>query len=103
MYKRQIPVSSSSLALLTYNTCCHIAVLLIAGVTLSISGFGLLDKIGVFKYLLVFGVLAQSFLVVFYLIAIFTTRLAAFIVHTIVKILTKIRVIKDKELSLIHI
>ena len=100
MHRDNIPVSSSSLALLTYNTCCHIAVLLIAGVTLSISGFGLLDKIGVFKYLLVFGVLAQSFLVVFYLIAIFNKRLAAFIVHTIVKILTKIRVIKDKEAAL---
>ena len=100
MHRDNIPVSSSSLALLAYNTCCHIAVLLIAAVTLSISGLAVLDKIGAFKYLLIFGVLAQSFLIIFYLIAIFNKRLAAFIVHTIVKVLAKIRIIKNKEAAL---
>ena len=74
--------------------------LLIAAVTLSISGLAVLDKIGAFKYLLIFGVLAQSFLIIFYLIAIFNKRLAAFIVHTIVKVLAKIRIIKNKEAAL---
>lgn len=103
MHRDNIPVSSSSLALLAYNACCHISVLLIAAVTLSISGMGILESIGAFKYLLIFGVVAQSSLVAFYLIAIFNRRLAVTIVHTIVRLLAKLRIVKRREEALARI
>ncbi len=97
MHRDKIPLSASSLAVLTFNMTYHLAVLVVAGVAIAISSLDLFAQIGAFKYLLFFGVAAQVFLVVIYMLAIFHQRLANNLVNFAIKILVKLRIIKNRD------
>lgn len=97
MYKDNIPLSASSLALLTFNMVYHFAIILFA-VAIAIWAPGdILSGIGAFKILLVYGLTIQFLLIILYLLAIFNRKLICRIIYCLAAFLTKIRLVKDPE------
>lgn len=97
MQRDGIPVGSSSLSLLMFNTAYHLAVLAVMGVVLVTGGMQLIAGMGIMKYFLIYGGLMQLGLVVLYLATAFSSRLVPSLVHHVIEFLVKIHIVRDGE------
>ncbi len=91
-----VRVGAAAPALLCFNLFYHIAVLLIAGCALLISG-GIPVGSGIARWMLYYGIAAQFLVGSFFLLAIFSKQLLPSIVNAAVQLLTKLRILRQPE------
>lgn len=101
MKKDEIQIGSSSLTLLLFNLTYHMGILLIWLGAFAYAWFGqgeiLFSNRGILRYLMIYGVLAQSLLVTAFFAAVFSKKLLPRIIHAVVGLLAKIKVVKRPE------
>lgn len=100
MKRDRIPLGVSSLVLLLFNLAYHVAVLIIAFASIALGGQDILSKLGYVKYLLFFGIAAQTFLIIAFVAAVFSRRLIPSLVEGFIGILSKTPLIKDQDNAL---
>lgn len=101
MKKDRIEFGSSSLALLLFNLTYHIGVLLIWAGAFAYTWFAqgkiLFSDMGILKYLMIYGVAAQAFLVIAFFTAVFSKKLLPRVIHSVVGLLHRAHVVKNQE------
>lgn len=97
MYRDGIHVSSSSLALLLFNLCYHIGMMIIIACSLLIGGRALWSSLGILKYLMIYGAGAQLFLIFAFFAAVFSRRLMPMAVAAVLRVLAKLHIVKNPE------
>lgn len=97
MKRDGIPISVSSLILLLFNLAYHVAMLLLVAMTLAIGGRDLIVQLGPIKYFFFYGAAAQLFLIVVFIAAVFSKRLAPALVHCVTGVLNKLHLVKRPE------
>lgn len=97
MKKDGIEIGSSSLSILIFNLAYHLAVLIVAGISICFGGRQILYEIGHFRYLLLYGAMAQGALVVLFLCIVFSKKLMPRIAFGGIKLLHRIGFIPDDK------
>ena len=92
-----VDVSYASLSLLLVNAAHQLVVLLIPTVLFPFRARLILDNLGGFLWLFILGSLINFALILFLLFAMFSKNFAERIVHKVIRLLTKIRIVKDPE------
>ena len=92
-----VEVSYASLALLLVNAAHQLVVLLIPTVLFPFRAGLILDNLGGFLWLFILGSLINIGLILFLLFAMFSKNFAGRIVHKVIGLLTKIRIVKHPE------
>ncbi len=96
MKRDGIGLGSSSLAVLLFNVAYHLSAMAIITCALLWGGKTLLEDLGVVKYLLVYGIAAQSLCVAVYTFMVFSPKIAPLVVKKAIRILAKLRIVKDQ-------
>ncbi|MEG1661472.1 MAG: lysylphosphatidylglycerol synthase transmembrane domain-containing protein, partial [Clostridiales bacterium] len=97
MKRDGIELGSSSLTVLLFNVSYHISAMMIVISALLWGGKLLLADLGVLKYLLLCGIIAQAVCITAYGLAVFSPRLAPIIAEKVVKLLAKLHIVKNKQ------
>ena len=92
-----VEVSYASLSLLLVNAAHQLVVLLIPTVLFPFRAGLILDNLGAFLWLFILGSLINIGLILFLLFAMFSKNFAGRIVHKVIGLLTKIRIVKHPE------
>lgn len=92
-----VDVSYASLSLLLVNAAHQLVVLLIPTVLFPFRAGLILDNLGGFLWLFILGSLINIGLILFLLFAMFSKNFAGRIVHKVIGLLTKIRIVKHPE------
>ena len=92
-----VEVSYASLSLLLVNAAHQLVVLLIPTVLFPFRAGLILDNLGAFLWLFILGSLINIGLILFLLFAMFSKSFAGRIVHKVITMLTKIRIVKQPE------
>lgn len=92
-----VEVSYASLSLLLVNASHQLVVLLIPTVLFPFRASLILDNLGGFLWFFIFGSLINIGLILFLLFAMFSKTFAERIVHKVIAMLTKIRIVKHPE------
>lgn len=92
-----VEVSYASLSLLLVNAAHQLVVLLIPTVLFPFRAGLILDNLGGFLWLFLLGSLINIGLILFLLFAMFSKNFAGRIVHKVISLLTKLRVVKHPE------
>lgn len=95
MHRDGIPASASSLTLLCFNMCYHVAIIIIAVIIMITAGNMILTDMGGFIYLFLFGLMAKILLVSFYFIAIFNKKFATMLVTKAISILGRLHILRN--------
>ena len=92
MYQDGVPLAHSTLALLVQLACYH-TVSVVAALAAFIGFHAQLTRaLGANRYLLLAGVMVNALLLVFYLVAIFSKKLAPCVVHGVLRLMARIGV-----------
>jgi uncharacterized protein (TIRG00374 family) len=100
MNKDGIPPGVSSLSLLLFNLTYHMAVLLIAIGSFFLGGIRIVAGLPGLQYLLLYGVIVQGALVLLFVAAVFSPRIAPAIVGGVINFLSRLRILRQKEQAL---
>lgn len=92
-----VEVSYASLALLLVNAAHQLVVLLIPTVLLPFRAALILTNLGGFRWLFLFGMLINIGLILFLLFAMFSSKFAERIVHKVISLLAKLRILKNPQ------
>lgn len=92
-----VEVSFASLALLLVNAAHQLVVLLIPTVLFPFRAGLILENLGAFLWLFILGSLINIGLILFLLFAMFSKNFAGRIVHKVISLLTKLRIVKHPE------
>jgi len=92
-----VEVSFASLSLLLVNAAHQLVVLLIPTVLFPFRSGLILDNLGAFLWLFILGSLINIGLILFLLFAMFSKSFAGRIVHKVIALLTKLRIVKHPE------
>lgn len=92
-----VEVSYASLSLLLVNAAHQLVVLLIPTVLFPFRAGLILDNLGGFLWLFLLGSLINIGLILFLLFAMFSKNFAARIVHKVLSLLTRVRIVKHPE------
>lgn len=92
-----VEVSYASLSLLLVNAAHQVVVLLIPAVLFPFRAGLILDNLGGFLWLFLLGALINIGLILFLLFAMFSKSFASRIVHKVLSLLTKLRIVKHPE------
>jgi len=92
-----VEVSFASLSLLLVNAAHQLVVLLIPTVLFPFRSGLILDNLGAFLWLFILGSLINIALILFLLFAMFSKDFAGRIVHKVIALLTKLRIVKHPE------
>jgi len=92
-----VEVSFASLSLLLVNAAHQLVVLLIPTVLFPFRSGLILDNLGAFLWLFILGSLINIALILFLLFAMFSKNFAGRIVHKVIALLTKLRIVKHPE------
>ena len=92
-----VEVSYASLSLLLVNAAHQLIVLLIPTVLFPFRAALILDNLGAFLWLFIMGSLINIGLILFLLFAMFSKNFAGVIVHKVIALLTKLRIVKHPE------
>ncbi len=92
-----VDVSYASLSLLLVNAAHQLVVLLIPTVLFPFRAALILDNLGAFLWLFILGSLINIALILFLLFAMFSKSFAGRIVHKVLTLLTKLRIVKHPE------
>ena len=94
MQRSGIPISVSSVTLLLFNMCYHASALLLGILSLLFFSQLLWQQLSVFHYLWIAGIFVKIFFVTSFLLLVFSKKIMPQILFTLLKLLTKIRIIK---------
>lgn len=92
-----VEVSYASLSLLLVNAAHQVVVLLIPTVLFPFCSGLILDNLGGFLWLFILGSLINIGLILFLLFAMFSKNFAGRMVHKVIALLTKLRIVKHPE------
>jgi glycosyltransferase 2 family protein len=92
-----LEVSFASLALLLVNAAHQLVVMLIPTVLFPFRVSLILENLGAFRWLFLFGMLINVGLILFLLFAMFSEHFAGRIVHRVISLLTKLRILKNPQ------
>lgn len=92
-----VEVSYASLSLLLVNAAHQVVVLLIPTVLFPFCSGLILDNLGGFLWLFILGSLINIGLILFLLFAMFSKHFAGRMVHKVIALLTKLRIVKHPE------
>ncbi|MDD2221082.1 MAG: lysylphosphatidylglycerol synthase transmembrane domain-containing protein [Clostridia bacterium] len=93
MRKQGIGVGASSLAVLLFNLCYHLAALSVGSMVLLLGGQKIIAALGGFSYLLYWGLAVQGLLLLMFCVVVFCHGLTA----RLVRLLLRLPSIRDKQ------